>query len=138
VALDCEGGGVRHAFRFLIAASVVAAVGTTSGCALACTQAGYTNVLEVVVTGPADSEVATMQLCTDEGCVEGARSETPGEWVFELFVQAPREPQVTAFDASGLELASRQLTVEWRGTTEPNGPGCENMATASPVTLEVP
>ena len=136
--MGCEAERVRRAFRFLIAAFVVASVGTTSGCALACTQAGYTNVLEVVVTGPADYEVATMQLCTDEGCVEGAQSDTPGEWIFELFIEAPREPQVTAFDASGLELASKQLTVDWRGTTEPNGPGCENMATASPVALEVP
>jgi hypothetical protein len=105
---------------------------------MACTQAGYTNVLDVIVTGTHRSDVASMQLCTDEGCVDGVPAASRDRWVFELFVEAPREPKVTASDASGAELASTRLAVDWQDTNEPNGAGCENRSTAHPITLEVP
>lgn len=70
--------------------------------------------------------------------MDGVRAASRDSWVFELFVDAPREPQVTAFDASGATLASARLTVDWHATAEPNGAGCENRSTASPATLELP
>lgn len=129
---------MRGFHRLLAATVATAVIGGATGCAMACTEAGYTNVLEVVVTGAHSSDVASMQLCTDERCVDGVRAASRDSWVFELFVDAPREPQVTASDASGATLASTRLAVDWHATTEPNGAGCENRSTASPATLEVP
>lgn len=130
---------MHRSHRFLLAAAgATAVIGSTSGCAMACTQAGYTNVLEVVLTGTQRSEVASMQLCTDVGCVDGMRGASRDGWVFEFFIEAPREPKLTASDASGAKLTSTRLVVDWQPTTDPNGAGCENRSTASPVTLEVP
>lgn len=97
---------MRGFHRLLAATVATAVIGGATGCAMACTEAGYTNVLEVVVTGAHSSDVASMQLCTDERCVDGVRAASRDSWVFELFVDAPREPQVTASDASGATLAS--------------------------------
>ncbi len=79
-----------------------------------------------------------MRRCTDDGCVDGVRTDSQERWIFEIFVDAPGKPLVTASHAAGAKLASRQLTVDWQETTEPNGAGCDNKSTASPVTLDIP
>ncbi len=136
--MNCDSGTVHLLYRFLTVAAATVVVGSLSGCALACNEAGYTNVLEVIVMGEDRFDVASMQLCTEAGCIDGAQSNSQNRWVFELFADAPQTPQVTASDAIGATLASMRLAVDWEVTTEPNGAGCDNRSTASPVTLEVP
>ncbi|MFE7845300.1 hypothetical protein ACFUTX_08925 [Microbacterium sp. NPDC057407] len=130
------GVGDRLVKSVVVAAAVVVATSAcTSG--LACTEIGYSNVLGVTVTGELAADVTALRLCSDAGCVDGTRTADPDEWWFDLGLEAPPEPEVTAFDAEGTELSSAPVTVNWQITTRPNGPGCDNMSTASPVTFEV-
>lgn len=126
---------LRSRGALAVAVAVVASWSLT-GCALACTEAGYVNTLTVRITGEAPSEMAGIELCAEAGCVDGVRGGAGGEWTFALFVSAPRHPRIIARDAARTVVAVWVPDVEWRATSEPNGPGCDNRSTAAPLTLD--
>jgi len=123
---------MRHRSRLrsrgaLAVAVAVVASWSLTGCALACTEAGYVNALTVRIAGDAPSEIAGVALCAEAGCVDGVRGGESDEWTFELFVSAPPHPRIIAADAAGTVLAVWEPDVDWRATSEP---------TAAPLTLD--
>ncbi|MFG6401245.1 hypothetical protein [Microbacterium sp. P04] len=105
-----------------------------------CTEIGFTNTVIVNVVGDAPVDGLTWCVsgeCSAETTFE-ARPLGDGAWVVETPMSTPPVITVAALDASGGSIATEDVSVEWVGTDEPNGPGCDNVSEAEPVTVTLP
>jgi hypothetical protein len=115
------------------AAALLAGALSLTACSppVACTDVGWSNRIRVTVTGDT-AAVDRLDYCAGFDCTPVPNTPPPttpshtGDiWTLYIDMTTPRLVHISALDASGAELATREFRLDWKrvgGTPECGGP----------------